>query len=166
MTPPVDIPITIDAGWSCVSSVPPLFNWGAGTPIFANDGPLAFTASGPVFVRVTDAFCTGDQFQLYDSGTPMGVTSAPPGPPTCLGLIRKLRYGRDGGWPGAWLLCQLAHSMAPHRPSRAEKREGLALLAMGAHGARRPPRAELRSRRLWDYDKLLLGPIGGSLARG
>jgi hypothetical protein len=63
-----DPPIPVDAaGWT-------VFSWGAdGLNV---EGPFTFTHSGPVVVRVTDAFCRGDEFELFDAGVSVGRTSA------------------------------------------------------------------------------------------
>jgi hypothetical protein len=71
-------PITIDANWSSTSDSPPLFEWGAGEPVFSVSGPFYFSNFNPVTVDITDAFWAGDQFRIYDNGNPIGDTSSVP----------------------------------------------------------------------------------------
>lgn len=66
-----DTPLTVGGGW-----VP--FSWEAGSPAGAIEDPFTFNHPTPVYVRVTDAFCRGDQFRVFDSGTAVGDTSPPP----------------------------------------------------------------------------------------
>lgn len=60
------------------------------TPLAASDGwvqfafgrasslwDTTFTFSGPGVLKVTDAFLSGDQFEVYDNGVLLGGTSAP-----------------------------------------------------------------------------------------
>jgi hypothetical protein len=51
----------------------------SGTPtIFLDEPPWTFTApTGGATLLVTDAFETGDQFEVLDFGTPLGFTSVP-----------------------------------------------------------------------------------------
>jgi len=51
----------------------------SGTPtVFLDAPPWTFTAaSGAVALTVTDAFVTGDQFEVLDFGVPLGFTSVP-----------------------------------------------------------------------------------------
>lgn len=52
------------------------FSWfGSGT-VFAQD-TFEYTSESPTELRVTDAFCYGDQFQIYDNGAPVAVTTEP-----------------------------------------------------------------------------------------
>jgi hypothetical protein len=62
------VPITVDAaGWTS-------FSWLGTSPT----GPFEFASTRPVVVSVTDAFCRGDQFEVLDSGTPIGTTTSVP----------------------------------------------------------------------------------------
>ena len=61
-----DIAVTIDGPWV-------YFDWGSGTP-FINQGALKFTASATVKIKVTDTFCAGDRFRLFDNGQLLGDT--------------------------------------------------------------------------------------------
>jgi hypothetical protein len=63
-----DPPIPVDApGWT-------FFNWG---PDGLNiEGPFTFSSTRSVVVKVTDGFCRGDQFEVFDSGASVGTTSA------------------------------------------------------------------------------------------
>jgi hypothetical protein len=71
-----DPEIEVDAGWSATTEVPPaFFRFGEG-PVFNEEGPFTFTSATPVTVRVTDDFCRGDQFRIFDFGVPIGDTSA------------------------------------------------------------------------------------------
>jgi hypothetical protein len=73
-----DPPIAVDAGWWATIDTPPAFFWGGPGQPFNDEGPFTFTSAGPVEVKVTDDFCKGDQFRIYDFGAPIGDTSAVP----------------------------------------------------------------------------------------
>jgi hypothetical protein len=52
------------------------FNWESdGRNI---EGPFTFSSSRPVLVKLTDAACRGDQFELFDFGVSIGTTPAVP----------------------------------------------------------------------------------------
>lgn len=68
--PAAAVSYTLDSGWT-------KFVFGGvgstGTP-----SPYSFTApAGGATVKVTDAFLFGDQFELFDFGSSLGLTSAP-----------------------------------------------------------------------------------------
>jgi hypothetical protein len=71
-----DPPIVVDAGWSATTQAPPAFFWSGPPGVFNWEGPFTFTSLTTVIVRVTDDFCKGDQFRIYDLGVPIGDTSA------------------------------------------------------------------------------------------
>jgi len=66
-----DPPITVGGAWS-------FFTWHAGVNAPNAEGGFTFNASGPVRVDVTDDFGHGDQFQVFDLSTSLGLTSAVP----------------------------------------------------------------------------------------
>lgn len=43
-----------------------------------------FVALTPFDLSITDIYCTGDIFMVFNSGIPLGQTSIPEGSPTCL----------------------------------------------------------------------------------
>ena len=53
--------IVVDGGWTS-------FVWYGDGIVFNQEGPVLFFADGPVTLRITDDFCTGDQFRIYDNG--------------------------------------------------------------------------------------------------
>lgn len=61
--------VTVDGGWQSFS--------------FANVGssftpePFTFTLTEAAVLRVTDAYLSGDQFEIFSNGTSLGLTSAP-----------------------------------------------------------------------------------------
>src|SRR5262245_6144308 len=64
------------AGPFCISS--------GGTPTqFAPAGPWTFSSPAAVLLTVTDAFSAGDQFEIFDFGISLGLTSLPVGPGNC-----------------------------------------------------------------------------------
>lgn len=71
----IDPPIVVDAGWSATTTVPPAFFWGGPGTVFADDGPFTFTSASPTIVRITDDFCPGDRFRIYDNDVSLGETS-------------------------------------------------------------------------------------------
>ncbi len=64
-----EVPISVDGGWVD-------FNWSGAGSVFADEGPFTFSSLGSVEVKVTDDFCRGDQFTVYDFDVPLGDTSA------------------------------------------------------------------------------------------
>lgn len=54
--------VVADGGWAA-------FDWYGEGIVFNREGPIRFTAAGPVTLRVTDDFCAGDRFRIYDNGT-------------------------------------------------------------------------------------------------
>jgi len=70
-----DPPITVGADWSATTDVPPAFFWGSGTPAPSDSDPFTFSCTDGVRVDVTDDFDKGDQFRVYDWGSPIGDTS-------------------------------------------------------------------------------------------
>ncbi len=65
-----DVPLPVGGGWAS-------FNFG-GPGSFDSEGAFTFATPGPAAVKVTDAFCRGDRFRIYDNGVPIGDTSAVP----------------------------------------------------------------------------------------
>lgn len=68
-----DPPITVGAGWASTTQTPPAFFWGA-NPAFNAEGPFTFSITGSTLLNVTDDFCPGDQFRVYDFGVSIGDT--------------------------------------------------------------------------------------------
>ncbi|MFW6012090.1 MAG: Ig-like domain-containing protein [bacterium] len=66
--------ITVGAGWSATTDVPPAFFWSGSAPVDASDGPFTFTLAEPGCVSVTDDFLPGDRFRLSDNGEVIGST--------------------------------------------------------------------------------------------
>jgi hypothetical protein len=60
--------ITVDSGWQS-------FITGGGLDGASTAGPWVFTSSTVAKVTVTDAFCRGDQFRVYDKDVLLGSTS-------------------------------------------------------------------------------------------
>lgn len=62
-------PVTVDGGW-----VP--FSFGGVGSAFT-DEPFTFTLASPGVLKVTDAFLSGDQFEIFDFLISLGPTSVP-----------------------------------------------------------------------------------------
>lgn len=71
ITNELDIPIIVDAGWRN-------FQWFGAGPVFNTEGPFTFSSTAQTILKVTDAFCKGDQFAIFDFGVQIGTTSAVP----------------------------------------------------------------------------------------
>lgn len=68
-------PVTVGGGWQ-------QFYWGLDDADAWNDeGAFTFVADSWTDLKVTDAFGTGDQLQIYDNGDLIGTTSAPTAAP-------------------------------------------------------------------------------------
>lgn len=57
--------LTVGGGWTG-------FEFGE---VGSTAGPFTFTTAGPVVLKVTDAYCAGDRFRVYDNGQLLGDTS-------------------------------------------------------------------------------------------
>jgi len=65
------VPLTVGGGWQ-------QFFWGVDDADAWNDeGAFTFVSDSWTDLKVTDAFGTGDQFQVYDDGVLIGTTSTP-----------------------------------------------------------------------------------------
>ena len=51
------------------------FSWSGGPNVTQAESAFTFTSAAAVKVNVTDAFVSGDRFQLYDKGSLIGTTS-------------------------------------------------------------------------------------------
>jgi len=60
--------ITVDSGWQS-------FITGGGVDGASTAGPWVFTSTTVAKVTVTDAFCRGDEFRVYDGDVLLGETS-------------------------------------------------------------------------------------------
>lgn len=75
----VGVPITIGSGWQS-------FTWGIYDffpvplpyPMPDNEGPFTFTSTGSAIINVTDAFLTGDVFDVSDKEKLLGTTTYVP----------------------------------------------------------------------------------------
>ncbi len=74
-----DPPITVDAGWWATTTAPPAFFWSGSGAVFNNEGPFTFTSTTSTILSVTDDFCYGDQFEIFDFSASLGLTSGPTG---------------------------------------------------------------------------------------
>ncbi|MFQ5350301.1 MAG: CARDB domain-containing protein [Thermoanaerobaculia bacterium] len=81
--------LTVNAGWSATSTVPPAFFWSGTPPVRADDGfgssacgdatcQFTFTLATDGCVSLTDDFDSGDQFRVYDGATVIGTTNLVP----------------------------------------------------------------------------------------
>lgn len=61
--------VTVGSGWQS-------FVWNGIGPVFNSGGPFTFSSAGTTTLKVTDAFCKGDQFAVFDFGVQIGVTTA------------------------------------------------------------------------------------------
>ena len=68
-------PLTISHDWFLTAMVPPAFFFGQAGTFSPNE--FTFTANEPVMLSVTDDFCKGDRFEVFDNGVSIGATSNP-----------------------------------------------------------------------------------------
>lgn len=72
-----DVAITVDGGWQA-------FSWtGSGEPL-DSQGAFTFDAPSAVRLKVTDAYCAGDRFRVFDAGVHIGETPSVPVDVGCL----------------------------------------------------------------------------------
>jgi hypothetical protein len=83
--------LTVNAGWSATTTVPPAFFWSGTLPVRADDGSstacgdttcqFTFTLTTNGCVSLTDDFNPGDQFRAYNGATVIGATNLVAGGP-------------------------------------------------------------------------------------
>ncbi len=75
-----DPQITVGANWYATSTdVPPAFYWSGGAlPVASYSDPFTYTSNVVTHVKVTDDFCKGDVFEVYDNAASIGTTSNVP----------------------------------------------------------------------------------------
>ena len=105
-------PIVVGDDWYATPNVPPAFFWGAGEPVFSGSGPFQFECEYPVVVDVTDDFQKGDQFRIYDNGSPIGETSAVPVDNTGLQVGPEAAFADPTYSSGSFWLPAGAHSIS------------------------------------------------------
>jgi hypothetical protein len=109
-TPAVELPIVVGAGWSATSDTPPAFFWiGDGMP-FNNGGPFTYTSALPTAIAVTDDFCPGDQFRIWDNGVAIGDTSFVPGG-DCAELGPDAAFASESYTSGCFIVDPGSHSV-------------------------------------------------------
>lgn len=63
-----ETPLTVEGGWHW-------FTFGGVGSSFSEQ-PFTFTLTDAAVLRVTDAYLSGDQFEVFSNGTSLGLTSA------------------------------------------------------------------------------------------
>src|SRR5688500_6605384 len=75
------VELTVGAGWSATTAVPPAFFWSTTEGTTTVDGPFTFSSESSMLLRITDDFCPGDEFKIISGTVVLGTTSAvEPGP--------------------------------------------------------------------------------------
>jgi hypothetical protein len=64
-----DVLLAVDGGWQD-------FNWGK-NGLYNTEGAFTFSTANPVTLTVTDAFFSGDRFEVYNNNVLMATTSVP-----------------------------------------------------------------------------------------
>lgn len=105
-------PIGVGDDWYSTWDVPPAFFWGAGEPVFSDSGPFEFECEHAVVVDVTDDFQKGDQFRIYDNGSPIGETSAVPVDPAGVQIGPEAAFADPSYSSGSFWLPAGAHSIS------------------------------------------------------
>jgi len=62
--------VAVGSGWQT-------FSWSNAPGAFNSEGAFTFISGTPTTLKVTDSFINGDQFEVFDHGTPIGTTSVP-----------------------------------------------------------------------------------------
>ena len=92
-----DPPVVVGGGWQ-------EFNWSLDSGPFNIEGAFSFDSPTPVVLTVADAFVDGDQFRVFDNGTPIGLTSTPSADGADVGAFPDLAVA-DSRWSsGTFLL--------------------------------------------------------------
>lgn len=110
-----DPPIVVDAGWSISSLTPPGFTWfdftPSAQPVFNREGPFTWNHATPSLFSITDDFCTGDVFRIYDFGVNLGATSTPTIIGHCARVGPDVAFDDPKYSSGTFLLGPGAHSI-------------------------------------------------------
>jgi hypothetical protein len=68
--------ITVGSVWSMTTDVPPAFQWGGWPlPVDISSDPFTYSSTEITHVMVTDDYCKGDVFKVFDGGVLVGTTS-------------------------------------------------------------------------------------------
>jgi len=102
--------LTVGAGWSATTNVPPAFFWSTQGP--ATDGPFTFTSSYTTYLHVTDDFQGGDRFEIFDFGSSLGLTSAVPVDGSLTEIGPDAAFFDSGFSSGMFVLAPGAHSIS------------------------------------------------------
>lgn len=110
-----DPAIVVDAGWFPSIETPPAFTWAdftiSGLPVFNREGPYTWESATRTALSITDDFCTGDQFRIYDWGVPIGDTSVPGVSGSCSSVGPVAAFEDPIYSSGSFLLGPGAHSI-------------------------------------------------------
>jgi hypothetical protein len=104
LTVPGDPPLIVGGGWQA-------FTWTAGPGSFNDEGAFTFVNSSPVRLTVTDACYDGDQFRIYDHGSPIGLTSTPVADGSFIGPFPDLAVADPRWSSGTFLIGAGSHEI-------------------------------------------------------
>ncbi|HEY4760684.1 MAG TPA: PEP-CTERM sorting domain-containing protein [Thermoguttaceae bacterium] len=109
--PGLDPVVTVGADWFATITPPPAFFWGPGAGAPNLEGPFTFTALLPVWLDVTDDFQKGDQFEVFDFGSSIGLTSSVPIDPSGLEIGPEAAFNDPTYSSGSFSLSPGPHSV-------------------------------------------------------
>lgn len=96
--------VNVDGSWNA-------FNWNSAVGAFQNDTPFTFTTAVPVVLDVTDAFGSGDRFDVMNFGASLGVTSQVNGPVNAIALNGDQAWAQSNYSHGTYLLGPGSYSL-------------------------------------------------------
>ncbi|ANQ84752.1 hypothetical protein dqs_1708 [Azoarcus olearius] len=97
------IPITVDGGWAS-------FGFGQAGQTFIEE-PFTFTLTTAGILKVTDAFLSGDRFEIFNFGSSLGLTRAPGSVGDSIGPDYEAAFN-DANWSsGTFLLSAGTYSI-------------------------------------------------------
>jgi hypothetical protein len=116
-------PVNVDGSWNS-------FTWNSGVGANQNETPFTFTTATSVVLDVTDAFGSGDRFNVMNNGGSLGITSQVNGPVTQIALNGDQAWAQPNYSHGTWALgpgsysltfvvTQVADGVPPGTPSQA-----------------------------------------------
>jgi hypothetical protein len=97
-------PVPIGGGW-----VP--FTWNSALGAYQNETPFTFTTATPVTLDVTDAFGTGDRFNVMNFGNSLGITNQVNGPVNVIALTGNQAWAQPNYSQGTWNLGPGSYSL-------------------------------------------------------
>ena len=99
-----DQTLAVDGGWN-------VFSWSGSDQVWDSQGAFTYVAASWTSLKVTDGFAQGDQFEVFDFGSSIGMTSVPTSDGANMGSDWDAAFA-DSRWSsGEFLVAPGSHSI-------------------------------------------------------